>query len=200
MVQVPTFPGSLKVSVLIRPVIAMPTLAQQLRAFNKSQKEQISKEVVKTMTLAELANEKITFGESKKGMTYAKAFEDVQWTEFIVNRFENSDKPEHMMYVQYVRLRLESMPSSTKGDKTGIKEKEKKEMPPVPQEVWEELMPVDCTEASDLMNMPLVMDEMQDLRQSNQNLSNRMSQVETMMQEMLTYMRNMQVKTEDSKN
>lgn len=66
----------------------MTSLALQLKEYNKSQKKQISREVVDAMTQEELASEKITFGESKKGMTYAQAFEDAQWTEFILNRFE----------------------------------------------------------------------------------------------------------------
>jgi hypothetical protein len=92
----------------------MTSLALQLKEYNKSQKKQISREVVSAMTLEELASEKITFGESKKGMTYAQAFEDAQWTEFILNRFEMSDKPEHMMFVQYVRLRLKDVQVKTK--------------------------------------------------------------------------------------
>ena len=95
------------------------------------------------MTLEELASEKITFGESKKGMTYAQAFEDAQWTEFILNRFEMSDKPEHMMFVQYVRLRLKDVQVKAKTSNQSPKPKENKSMPPVPQEVWEDVMPTD---------------------------------------------------------
>ena len=143
------------------------------------------------MTLEELASEKITCGESKKGMTYAQAFEDAQWTEFILNRFETSDKPEHMMFVQYVRLKLQNAPVKTKGYNQTEKMKETKGGPPVPPEVWEEVMPTDGSDPADLMNLSFVQEEMQDLRQSNQHLSNRMGQVEMMMQEMLEHMRKM---------
>ncbi|CAL1135010.1 unnamed protein product [Cladocopium goreaui] len=87
----------------------MTSLALQLKEYNKSQKKQISREVVSAMTLEELASEKITFGESKKGMTYAQAFE----------------------------------------------------------EVWEDVMPTDGSDPADLMHLPFIQEEMQDLRQSN---------------------------------
>ena len=171
----------------------MPSLAQQLKEFNKSQKKQVTREVVQMMTLEELSTEKITFGESKKGATYAQAFEDAQWTEFILNRFETSEKPEHMMFVQYVRLRLKQ----SQKDAKGIPKENMDTKKPVPQEVWEEVMPTDGSEpSSNLMQMSFVQEEMQDLRQSNQHLSNRMCQVEMMMQEMLDHMRKMQVKAE----
>ena len=168
----------------------MPSLAQQLKEYNKTQRHQVSRDVVKTMTLEELATDKITFGESKKGMTYAKALEDTQWTEFILHRFENSDKPEHMMFVQYVRLRLQGVKKDVKDPKVT------KDMPPVPQDVWEELMPTDGSAAEDVMNLPFVKEEMKDLRQSNKQLSNRIGQTEMLMTELLEHMRRMEVKTE----
>jgi hypothetical protein len=47
------------------------------------------------------------------------------------------------------------------------------------------------------MHLPFIQEEMQDLRQSNQHLSNRMGQVEMMMHEMLEHMKKMQVKSEN---
>eukprot|EP00435_Cladocopium_sp_Y103_P009090 s488_g2.t1 len=165
------------------------------KEFSKSQKTQIDKEVVSTMTLKELAGEKVTFGDAKKGQTVAQAFEDQKWTEFIVNRFEDSKKPEHMMFIQYIRLRLEEdKKNPIKSSKPMPTKPATKEMPPVPQDVWEELEHVEGSSEAE-MHMSFVQEEMQDLRQSNQSLSNRMGQVE-MMHEILEHMRKMQVKSE----
>lgn len=173
----------------------MPSLAQQFKDFNKTQKAQGSRDVVSSMTLEELASEKIVFGESKKGQTFAKAFEDQQWTEFILNRFENSEKPEHMMYIHYIRLRLQAEQKKSKGYPTTKEDiKDTKGPPPVPQDVWEELQTVDGTES--VMNVAFVQEEMLDLRQSNQSLFHRVGQIEFMMQEVLDHLRKMQVKTE----
>ena len=176
-------------------IAKMPSLAQQFKEFNKTQKSQVSHEVVSSMTLEELESEKIVFGEAKKGQTFSKAFEDQAWTEFILSRFENSEKPEHMMYIHYIRLRLQAeqkkskVPQNTKEDT-----KSTKGMPPVPHDVWEELQPVDGTEA--VMNVAFVQEEMHDLRQSNQSLFHRVGQIEFMMQEVLEHLRKMPVKTE----
>ena len=80
-------------------------------------------------------------GESKKGCTFEQAFQAAQWTEFILNRFEKSTKPEHRMYVRFVELKLKEMSTGN----TAIKTKNTKKMPetsqaePVPFDVWEEL-------------------------------------------------------------
>eukprot|EP00435_Cladocopium_sp_Y103_P044285 s2441_g12.t1 len=179
----------------------MTSLAQQFKEFSKSQKKQVDREVLASMTLEELATEKVTFGESKKGLTFAQAFEDQKWTEFILNRFESSGKPEHMMYIQYIRLRLKEEKSKVE-TKVGPKELKVNltspknattGMPPIPQDVWEEL---EMENTEDVSHLAFVQEEMQDLRQSNQSLSNRMGQVEMMMHEMLEHMRKLQVKTE----
>ena len=125
-------------------------------------------------------------GESKKGCTFEQAFQDAQWTEFILNRFEKSTKPEHRMYVRFVELKLKEMSTGN----LAIKTKNMKKMPetsqaePVPFDVWEELQSM---EGEPIMEAPMLKEEMADLRQTNQNLSNRMSQVETVMSELLEH-------------
>lgn len=101
------------------------------------------------------------------------------------------------MFVQYVRLRLKDVQVKTKTSNQSPKPKENKSMPPVPQEVWEDVMPTDGSDPADLMHLPFIQEEMQDLRQSNQHLSNRMGQIEMMMHEMLEHMKKMQVKSEN---
>ena len=92
-----------------RPATAMSSLAAQFKAFNKASKsahQAANKDALKAMTVEELETEKIAFGEAKKGVMFKDAFLDERWTEFILTRFEKSDKPEHMMYVRYVTLRM----------------------------------------------------------------------------------------------
>ena len=130
------------------PIALMSSLAQQLKEFNKTSKAQISQSGDLNVP-ARTGNGEDSLGESKKGQTFAKAFEDQAWTEFILSRFEHSQKPEHMMYVHYIRLRLQ-----------GAQKKSKTPM--------EELRPVDGSET--VMDAAFVQDEMSDLRQSNQSL------------------------------
>lgn len=73
----------------------MSSLASQFKAVCKNAKIEADKEVLSKMTLEELASEKVMFGEAKKGCTFEKAFQDTQWAEFILSKYENSKKPEH---------------------------------------------------------------------------------------------------------
>ena len=59
-------------------------------------------------TLEQLAKMPIDFGKAKVNKTYEEAFQDMEWTQFIVSRYEESDKPEHRRFLRYVKLRIES--------------------------------------------------------------------------------------------
>ena len=170
----------------------MSTLAAQFKALRKESKAEADREVLSKMSLEELANEKVAFGEAKKGCTFEKAFQDTQWTEFILNKYETSKKPEHQMYVKFVELKMQQIKKEGKGlSKMST-------APPVPFDVWEE---VQAGEEQAMMAMATyhpVTEEMEDLRQSNQNLSLRMGQIETVMGEILDQVRRLSmVKTED---
>ena len=85
-------------------------------------------EDVEKLTIAHLSEMKIDFGKSKMNKTYEEAFQDLEWTQFIVARYEESDKPEHRRYLQYVKLRLEEanqgqipVPPKTKSDLKNVK-------------------------------------------------------------------------------
>jgi hypothetical protein len=96
------------------------------------------------------------------------------------------------MYVRFVELKLKEMSTGN----TAIKTKNTKKMPetsqaePVPFDVWEELQSM---EGEPTMEAPMLKEEMADLRQTNQNPSNRMSQVETVMSELLEHVRKLTV-------
>ena len=71
-------------------------------------------------------------------MMFKDAFLDDRWTEFILTRFEKSDKPEHKMYVRYVSLRMkQDQTPEAKNAKGGPKTPS--EPATVPFDVWTEL-------------------------------------------------------------
>ena len=111
-----------------------------------------------------------------------------------------------MMFIRYVELRMAEM--AKEEAHTSLKKKESsskgseetkgntKSMPPIPQDVWEELQEVPMMEPGVIL-MPQVQEEMHDLRQANQNLHNRVGHVEMMVQEVLEHMRKLIVKQEN---
>lgn len=173
----------------------MPSLAAQFKDLMKEKKESLSKvdqEVLQAMTLSELESEKIAFGETKKGMLFKEAIKDTQWTQFILSRFENSEKPEHAMFVRYVELRMNQMKKGNKETTTTIKNKAAGSIEPLPalpvDENWEEVSMPEHSSA--------LQEEMGDLRTSNQNLNHRMGQIEMAMHQILQQLQSMSVKEE----
>ena len=51
---------------------------------------------------------KIDFGKAKMNQTYEEAFQDLEWTNFMVSRYEHSDKPAHQRFLKYVKLRIQT--------------------------------------------------------------------------------------------
>ena len=154
----------------------MSNLVEQFRAMRKGHKTAADTEALAVLTLEDLSTQKVMLGESKKGSTFEQAFQDAQWTEFTLNRFEKSTKPEH--YMGCVELKLKEMSRSTTTSLKKVPETSRAEA--VPFAAWEELQSMD---GELIMVAPILKEEMDGLRQTNQNLSNRMSQVETVMSE-----------------
>ena len=172
---------------------------KQLQKQNQQRSQQVHREAVELMTLEDLSMEKIAFGEAKKGVLFKEAMKDTKWTEFFLSRYENSEKPEHMMFVKYVSLEMEKQckeapkpKNSTKGYKS---ETPSTAMPvTTPMGDWHALE----EEEFDWMHYA-VKEEMKDLRGANQQLSLRMGQVENVMQEVLQHLRKLDmVKSEPS--
>lgn len=166
---------------------------KEFRKVDQQQTQQVHRDVVKTLTLQELEEEKIMFGAAKKGLTFKQAFEDASWTEFILSRFEKSEKPDHMMFIQYIKLRMEADTKVKTCKEMGASSMTKM-APPVPSDVWEELQ---TTETDNMIQASLMQEEeMINLRQENQNLAHRMGQIEMVMQEVLEHLRKTNVKAE----
>ena len=78
-------------------------------------------ENLESLTLDQLAGQKIDFRKAKMNQTYEEAFQDLEWTNFMVSRYEKSDKPAHQKFLRYVKLRIQSgqnTPLKSKGVKT----------------------------------------------------------------------------------
>ena len=65
-------------------------------------------ESIETLTMEQLAGMKIDFGKAKMNQTYEEAFQDLEWTNFMVSRYEHSDKPAHQRFLKYVKLRIQT--------------------------------------------------------------------------------------------
>lgn len=167
------------------------SLADRFAAHRKQVGKEQQEEDLEGATLSELSKERVSFGEAKNGQTFEQAFQDAQWTQFILRRFEKSQTTSHRRFIRFVELKLATSdgPSIPQGKKPSkAKETDTKEMcPPVETEdsEWE----------MDHLSTP-VMEEMQDLRTANQQLTRRMANVETLMQEMMKALQNMSVKEE----
>lgn len=132
-------------------------------------------------------------------MTFQEAFQDQSWTSFILTKYENSAKPEHMMFVKYVELRMKELdlPKETPKKKDPPKATRprsstfEKTSPSVDE--WEQISAVEMGEE----NLSLMQDEMNDLRLSNQHIHQRMARVETCVEEIMNHLRAMSIKTEN---
>jgi hypothetical protein len=103
------------------------SLHKQFQAYmGKNKDEEIEK-----IPLAILAETKIDFGKAKMNQTFAQAFQDKEWTNYMLTRFEDSQKPTHQKYFQYVKLMIqEDSKPSTSTVKTKGNAKKKEEVKP----------------------------------------------------------------------
>eukprot|EP00435_Cladocopium_sp_Y103_P057326 s532_g19.t1 len=141
----------------------------------KTQSEDVEK-----MTLAQLAETKIDFGKSKYGLTYQEAFMDLEWTQFIVSRYEGSDKVEHRRYLQYVKMRLEEADQGQEPirPKTNVKTVNKKS--PGPSTMAK---PVETEEESDWEQMSLH-------TQNQSEMESRMNRMEEALAQVINHIQN----------
>ena len=60
-------------------------------------------------TLEELATETIAFGQKYKGHQYQDTWQDQEWIQFMVSRYQNSSKEEHRRFLKYVELQVSAI-------------------------------------------------------------------------------------------
>ena len=57
-------------------------------------------------TLEDLSQEVITFGQAHMNQTYEQAWEDQEWVQFMVKRYQNSSKEAHVRFIKFVELKV----------------------------------------------------------------------------------------------
>ena len=159
------------------------SLHKQLQAYmGKNKDDEIEK-----IPLAILAKTKIDFGKAKMNQTFAQAFQDKEWTNYMLTRFEDSQKPSHLRYFQYVKLMIqEDSQSPTSTVKTKVNVKEKEEVKPTSLGMAK---PVDEEEDSDWERMTGVQTHQMTEMQINQNeMESRMGRMEEALAQVISHL------------
>jgi hypothetical protein len=183
----------------------MASVSQKLKSFRESQEKDNAKDEItkiKAMSLEELAMEKIAFGRAKLGQSFETVFQDHQWTDWFVSTYEKSPKPAHQLFVHYVEKRLnqEALKNHKKGYPS-TKGNSKKSTETMAAEVnsWDEISEPDFSQEFEIPGVSKINqmeDQVASLQMQNQNMTNRMTQVEMVLQEVLQHVRGLSVKTE----
>ncbi|CAL1152976.1 unnamed protein product [Cladocopium goreaui] len=87
-----------------RTVIAMSSLQQRLRAIQTPIEVEVQD--LSHLTLEELSQEKVSFGQKHLGQPYAEAWKDQEWVTFMVSRYGGSTKLEHRRFMKYIDLKV----------------------------------------------------------------------------------------------
>ena len=85
-------------------VIAMSSLQQRLRAIQTPIEVEVQD--LSHLTLEELSQEKVSFGQKHLGQPYAEAWKDQEWVTFMVSRYGGSTKLEHRRFMKYIDLKV----------------------------------------------------------------------------------------------
>ena len=86
----------------------MSDLTARLKAVQSMQEQEVRADL-NHLTLEELENEVVSFGEAHMGHTYAEAWSDQEWVKFMTSRYRKSSKEAHMRFLRYVELKIETM-------------------------------------------------------------------------------------------
>eukprot|EP00435_Cladocopium_sp_Y103_P036699 s2247_g9.t1 len=84
------------------------SLTQRLRNLQIQQPE-MAKENLDHLTLEDLSSEVVTFGQKFSGSTFADTWQDQEWVQFMVARYQKSGKEAHRRYMRFVELKIESL-------------------------------------------------------------------------------------------
>ena len=61
------------------------------------------------LTLEDLNQEVVTFGQKYMGWHFQDTWQDQEWVQFMVSRYQRSTKEGHRRYLRYVELKVETM-------------------------------------------------------------------------------------------
>ena len=125
-----------------------------------------------------------------------------QSTDWFVSAYEKSPKPAHQLFIHYVekRLDMEIQKDLSSGRNTKVKNVTKKSPEMLAAEVssWDEMSEPDPTQEFEIHGVSKInqMEDQVNSLQQNQNMAQRMTQVEMALQEVLQHVRGLSVKTE----
>lgn len=86
---------------------SMSDLTARLKAVQAVQEQEVQSSL-DHLTLPELENKVISFGEAHMGHTFSQAWADQEWVKFMTSRYRKSSKESHMRFLKYVELRIEA--------------------------------------------------------------------------------------------
>jgi hypothetical protein len=86
---------------------SMSDLTARLKAVQAAQEQEVQSSL-DHLTLPELENEVISFGEAHMGHTFSQAWADQEWVKFMTTRYRKSSKESHMRFLKYVELKIEA--------------------------------------------------------------------------------------------
>ena len=185
------------------------SVSERLTQFRRGAEAQTNTEkilAIKALSLQELEKFKIEFGTAKKGMGFPQAFEDHQWTDWFVKTYEWSGKLAHTKYITYVEKKLDQEIAEDKGNGKTKKTqgclpvttaKKKPMSSSQTEQSWE--MPSESDEDAKFVmafNQKDLEERMGYMAQENQQLHQRMSTMEMAIQELVTHVKGLAVKTE----
>ena len=163
---------------------------------------QTTAQSLQTLPLDEMEKLIINFGEKHRGQTFGQAFADSKWAEWVVSTYSKSQKPEHVRFMQYVEKKLDSeaeVTSRTKTPKSGnsktpqetrIKSNVKEAATVLPE--WDTISEPEMP-SSHVLDLQ---DQLSNMQQDQLNIHHRMSGLESAMQEVISHLKGLQVKTE----
>ena len=183
----------------------MATLAQKMKARAQRAKiedEMQSLEAFQRMPLSEMKQLTVDFGEKYRGQSYLKAFQDTQWSEWFVSTYSKSTKTTHQKFLAFVEKQLDAeagecpcpdKPSTSQGKVTPdkIKLSVKPAIDPSLKDwdnVSEEEMP-----SSHVLDLQ---EQMSNMQANHHNMHQRMCGIENAVQDLITHIKGLQVKTE----
>ena len=174
---------------------------QQFRELQKKDDNQGEIEKIKSMTMEQLSQERISFGKAKVGQKFEEVFKDGTWTDWFVTTYEKSPKPQHQMYVQYVLKRLDMEMKKEFGvgyPKSSETLRDRRATASAESDVWDQVSEMDAQEfeMAGTIKIQQVEEQRGNLCQENKNLADRINNIELTMQELLHHVRHLSVKSE----
>ena len=196
-------------------VVGVPALQGVSEDPQQIEKDSAELEAVRWMSLQDLSQETISFGNKKIGMKFEDAFTDGAWTDWFISHYEHSPKVAHRKYIRYVELRLNAeinaentettKRSTTTPKMTAAKSKPATAKPQVKKEKapsvssWNPVDIEDLEESEEETTKFALMhleEEVVFMRQENRQLNDRLSGLEGVLQEVITHLKQQTVKEE----